>query len=277
MTAPRDSRAPYQARLRRAEKLASSLPFAAEVLKFYRHVAACQSEVYAGLVAARQPSPPALRHALVPRSDPDLTQILPHYRGFLTLVENNGPAVLAAAARQVAALPAESWIALLVSYWKSAGLADQQIGAFAQFFPRAVLQPAAEFAAEGLAPPPQIASPDTCPRCGARPLLGVLRPEGDGGKRFLLCSFCSQEWEFRRILCPFCGETAEPKLPVYVAEQMPHVRVEACDTCKLYLQTIDLTKDGHAVPLVDDLAAIPLTLWAHEHGYTRLQPNLLGT
>jgi FdhE protein len=58
---------------------------------------------------------------------------------------------------------------------------------------------------------------------------------------------------------------------------MPHVRVEACDTCKSYLRTIDLTKDGHAVPLVDDLAAISLTLWADERGYRRLQPNLLGS
>jgi len=31
------------------------------------------------------------------------------------------------------------------------------------------------------------------------------------------------------------------------------------------------------VPVVDDLAAIPLTLWASEHGYQRLQPNLLGS
>ncbi|PYU77038.1 MAG: hypothetical protein DMG49_00350 [Acidobacteria bacterium] len=38
-----------------------------------------------------------------------------------------------------------------------------------------------------------------------------------------------------------------------------------------------MTKDGHAVPLVDDLAAIPLSLRAHERGYSRLQPNLLGT
>jgi FdhE protein len=69
----------------------------------------------------------------------------------------------------------------------------------------------------------------------------------------------------------------EKKLPVYVAEQFPHVRVEACDTCKFFMRTIDLTKDGHAVPVVDDLAAIPLTLWAHEHGYRRLQANLLGS
>jgi len=89
------------------------------------------------------------------------------------------------------------------------------------------------------------------------PLMGVLRPEGDGGKRFLLCSFCSQEWEFRRILCPTCGEEADAKLPVYVAEQLPHIRVEACDTCKFFIPGIDLTKDGNAIPLVDDLAAIP--------------------
>jgi formate dehydrogenase maturation protein FdhE len=38
-----------------------------------------------------------------------------------------------------------------------------------------------------------------------------------------------------------------------------------------------LTTDGNAVPMVDDLAAIPLSLWADEHGYTRLQGNLLGT
>jgi len=40
-----------------------------------------------------------------------------------------------------------------------------------------------------------------------RRLLGVLRPEGDSGKRFLVCSFCSLEWEFRRILCANCGES----------------------------------------------------------------------
>src|SRR6266550_1006898 len=61
------------------------------------------------------------------------------------------------------------------------------------------------------------------------------------------------------------------------AEDAPHVRVEACNTCKFYLRTIDLTRDGNAIPLVDDLAAVAHTLWANEQGYTRLQPNLLGT
>jgi formate dehydrogenase maturation protein FdhE len=38
-----------------------------------------------------------------------------------------------------------------------------------------------------------------------------------------------------------------------------------------------LTKDGNAVPMVDDLAALPLSFWAEEQGYQRIQGNLLGT
>jgi formate dehydrogenase maturation protein FdhE len=64
---------------------------------------------------------------------------------------------------------------------------------------------------------------------------------------------------------------------VYVADQFPYIRVEACETCRHFLRTIDLTKDGNAIPIVDDLAAVPLSLWAQENGYTRIQSNLLGT
>jgi FdhE protein len=211
------------------------------------------------------------------RSPLDFTVLLPHFRGFLSIIEQHAPAALAKAANQMSLLPSDSWIASLEAYWQHAGKYDQQVGAFAQFLPRAFLQPYAEFRAALLPQASMVVTVRVCPLCGARPLLGVLRVEGDSGKRFLLCSFCSQEWEFRRIHCPTCGEQTEGKLPVYVAEQLAHIRVEACDTCKFFLTTVDLTKDGHAIPLVDDLAAIPLTLWAHEHGYSRLQPNLLGT
>jgi FdhE protein len=39
---------------------------------------------------------------------------------------------------------------------------------------------------------------------------------------------------------------------------------------------VDLTKNGLAVPEVDELASIALDLWASEHGYTKLQTNLFG-
>src|SRR5690242_11669343 len=115
-----------------------------------------------------------------------------------------------------------------------------------------------------------------CPFCGEKPVAAVLRPEGDGGKRFLLCSLCFTEWEFRRLLCPNCGEEDKDKLPVYTADEFPHIRVEACDTCRVYLKAVDLTKNGLAVPEVDELASVALDLWAAEHGYSKLQTNLFG-
>jgi FdhE protein len=115
-----------------------------------------------------------------------------------------------------------------------------------------------------------------CPFCGERPQVGVLRGEGDGAKRSLICSLCSTEWDFRRLLCPSCGEEAPEKLPVYLAEEIPYIRVEACDTCHTYIKAVDLSKNGLAVPLVDELATVSLSLWAQEHEYTKLQVNLLG-
>jgi formate dehydrogenase accessory protein FdhE len=266
----------YDARIRRADRLSSEYSFASEFLNFYKHIAAFQKILRANITSSGG-TKPSSTHAAQIRDPLDLTVLLPHFRGFLSTIEQHAPAALAKAAHHTSLLPADSWIASLEAYWEHAGKYDQQIGAFAQFLARAFLQPYAEFRAALMPKSPLMTTVRVCPLCGARPLLGVLRPEGDGGKRFLLCSFCSQEWEFRRILCSTCGEEAENKLPVYVAEQLPHIRVEACDTCKFFLTTVALTKDGHAIPLVDDLAAIPLTLWAHEHGYSRLQPNLLGS
>jgi formate dehydrogenase accessory protein FdhE len=276
MTKTQTAGAEYDARVRRAARLSAEYSFATEFLEFFKHVAAFQKNLRANIASsAGKKSGSASGNVL--RGPLDLTLLLPHFRGFLSVIEQQAPPALSESAKQMSQLPSDSWIASLEAYWKHAGKFDQQVGAFAQFIPRAFLQPYAEIGAERNQGAQLVVTTRLCPLCGARPLLGMLRPEGDGGKRFLLCSFCAYEWEFRRILCPTCGEEAEAKLPVYTAEQLPHIRVEACDTCKFYLRTIDLTKDGHAIPMVDDLAAIPLTLWAHEHGYSRLQPNLLGT
>ena len=276
MTAPQTGAAEYDARIRRAERLSSPHSAATEFLEFYKHVASFQKLLRANIAAAYQVKASRTSSNDL-RDELDLSALLPHFRGYLSVIENHAPAALAESARQFALLSSDSWVTSLEAYWHYAGIYDQQVGAFAQFLPRAFLQPYAEFRAALVARAPQVATPRLCPLCGSRSLLGVLRPEGEGGKRFLLCSFCLQEWEFRRILCPTCGEEAEDKLPIYIAEDSPHVRVEACDTCKFYLRTIDLTKDGNGIPVVDDLAAIPHTLWAHEQGYSRLQPNLLGT
>jgi formate dehydrogenase accessory protein FdhE len=269
----------YDARIRRADVLASKYPFAAEVLRFYSRVAEFQKTSYAelkkGIASQLASRPPGSLRTPMPSVDADLLRS--RVKSFLSLVAQAGPPTLAAAARDISKQDAVSHRFLLSAHWDLGGTDDQLIGAFAQFIPRAFNQPLAELLAVYTTTAPAVTTVHSCPLCGGQPMLGVLRPEGDGGKRRMICSFCLQEWDYRRIFCPACGEQDENKLPVYVAEQFSHVRVETCETCKVYIRTIDLTKDGNAVPLVDDLAAIPLSLWAQEHGYTRLQPNLLGT
>lgn len=266
----------YDRRIRRAERLATLHPFTKEVLAFYKKIAEFQKSFYFTAFSSNSRMAVASDPALL-RQELPTHGLLPHFQEFLKLVVAQAPVTLAESATQLAAQPAEARGAVLQDYWVTSGREDHPNVAFDQFLPRAFLQPYAEHLSADRTVDEAPRFPSLCPSCGARPLLGVLRPEGDGGKRFLLCSFCLREWEFRRIFCATCGEQTEAKLPVYVAEQFPYIRVEACETCKFYLRTIDLTKDGNAVPLVDDLAAIPLSLWAEEHGYSRAQPNLLGT
>jgi FdhE protein len=267
----------YDRRIRRAERLAALHPFTREVLDFYKQVAEFQKSLYARMLSGGRPPRVDKNHPSL-RQELKIEGLLPRFQEFLKLVAASAPATLAESAAQLSTQPPEACARILEDYWATSGRDDRPNAAFDQFLPRAFLQPYAEHLAEDRAAADETSAfSSLCPLCGARPLLGVLRPEGDGGKRFLLCSFCLREWEFRRIFCATCAEETETKLPVYVAEQFPYIRVEACETCKFYLRTIDLTKDGNAVPLVDDLAAIPLSLWAEEHGYSRAQPNLLGT
>lgn len=265
----------YGARVRRAETLAVRLPFAAELLEFYQRIAKFQGELCAA--SSKDWNGRSAPDAQSLRAELNVTGLLPHFPKFLSLVARAAPQPLAKAAQGLASQGPAAWLAVLNEYWEQGGRGTKQAEPKEQFLSHAFLQPYAELAAQRAIVPPVLSTPRTCPLCESWPVLGVLRPEGDGGKRFLVCSFCGHEWEFRRILCPACGEEEEKNLPVYVAEEFPYIRVEACETCQFSLRTIDLTKDGNAVPIVDDLAAIPLSLWAEEHGYKRLQPNLLGS
>jgi FdhE protein len=138
------------------------------------------------------------------------------------------------------------------------------------------LQPYAEYLADHRETAILEGTPSRCPLCGGKPLVGVLRPEGDGAKKSLVCMLCAHEWGFRRIYCPACGEEREPQMAYYSAPEFAHVRVDVCDTCHTYLKSVDLTKTGLAIPIVDEVATLPLDLWAREHGYEKLQINLLG-
>jgi formate dehydrogenase accessory protein FdhE len=276
----------YRARIERAALLAERHVFAREILSFYSAIAKFQREFYEALPKqwGKKPVVPANGDL---RSELNLPVLLDSFAEFLKILEAHAPKALVEEARNLKSKGAGRQAEILQEFWKT-GLLETHLpvagpsepplaNPFEDFFARAVLQPYADFVTGAMLPPTPVMTVCRCPRCNALPVFGVLRPEGDSGKRFLVCSFCALEWEFRRILCAHCGEEKEQQLPVYVAEQFPHVRVESCETCKHYLRTIDLTKDGNAIPVVDDLTAVPLSLWAEEHGYTRIQGNLLGT
>jgi formate dehydrogenase maturation protein FdhE len=66
-------------------------------------------------------------------------------------------------------------------------------------------------------------------------------------------------------------------LPIYgEAERLPHLRIDACTSCARYLVTVDLRKDPGAVPIVDELAGLPLDLYAREQGQRKIVANLMG-
>src|SRR5260370_1196341 len=124
------------ARSRRAEWLCSQHSFASEFLNFYKHVAAFQKTLRAGIIAAAGTKSSNISVAEL-RVPLDLSVLLPHFRGFLSTIEQRAPAALGKAAHQLSLLPSDSWIASLESYWQHAGKYDQQVRAFAHFPPPA--------------------------------------------------------------------------------------------------------------------------------------------
>ena len=202
----------------------------------------------------------------------DVGTALPWMPSLLDVIQKRAPTKLAEETRRIAASGPTHQRQILIDF-----LQDDRPAFYtaSSFFARVLLQPYAELLASQKAAP-TLYSGSLCPMCSSRPQLAVLRPEGDGGKRHLACSLCLTEWEFRRIICPVCEEMDPFKLPRYSAEDPITVRVDACDTCKSYLKSFDMTVDGLMVPEVDEIATVALDLWAGEHGYQKFQFNLLG-
>jgi FdhE protein len=263
----------WDARIRRAEELQSSYSFAVQGLTFYKRITAFQKDVYENCETRLGP---AKRQQLskVFLEPLNLPVLLPQFPALLAIVEKSAPSRLSESARSLLHQE-DRWKELLGQFWSEPD-SRTNLEPAERLISWVFVRPYAEYLADHTLRLPLHETPPLCPLCGSRPGVGVLRPEGDGGKRSLICALCAMEWDFRRIVCPACGEEDVHKLAVYTAAEFKHVRVETCDGCRSYIKTIDLTLDGHAVPDVDEIATIPLNLWAAEHGYIKLQTNLLG-
>jgi FdhE protein len=233
-------------------------------------------EVYGRLLGLQRDCDETLRlraDRLSGTLESDLALMRPCIAPLLSALTSIGPPQLAEQAGRMLEGDAAAIDAMLLGGWHAR---RQQ-----EFLPKIALQPYGQLlAAIGVRPldrhlPKDIAS---CPFCGGAPQLAILEDAGadHGGGRSLLCAMCFTVWPFRRVLCAHCGEEDEHRLGYYRAPAFEHLRVDACDTCRHYLKTVDLTRLGIAVPVVDELAGAALDLWAIEHGYQKIELNLVG-
>jgi ribosomal protein L37E len=272
---------PWTSRRLRAEELRDRHPFAAEMLTLYLALIPVQEDAWRAV--RESPPPPAelarwaagsvlpgVAEATVAEGPPTLREAV-----LSRLTEGAGNDAL------------EGW------------LAGVELDPVDRYLARACLAPALEALGEraALACAPEDGEEGfLCPCCGGRPQLSAVADSGEplvSGRRSLLCARCGSSWDYTRSACPACGEADEERLLVY-AEQwegpvsvkgngngarpavFPHLRIAGCETCRRYLIEIDMARDGRAVPEVDELAAVPLDLYAADQGLTKVTPNLMG-
>ena len=272
---------PWTVRRTRAVRLLGQTPHAEEILTFYVELTEAQERVANGLadgMANREPeSPwselvrfaegefPRLRVERLP-----LDELVLPFRDFLSSVAEFGTETIKVGASALLARDDEGLLEPLQSELGAWGKAEE-------FYARAFLEPVITSIVQADSSQPTGWTQSSCFECGGPPQVAVLRDLPDAlGRRSLICSMCATEWRFQRLTCPHCGETKADKLPLHTAESIAHVRVDACTTCTKYIKTVDLRKDGTAVPLVDELAAVELDIWAREEGLRKLRANVLG-
>jgi formate dehydrogenase accessory protein FdhE len=248
-------------RAARAEMLAPGAPSAEAPLRFA-----------AGLFRAQAEMARALR-SVSPDLDAMLAPLLASAPVLLRHAER-GPVAVAEAARARLDDDPETARSRLRIYW------DGGPDARDDYLSRAILQPWVHLLAAERRAPVRAPLPSACPFCSGLPWMAARsstgQPDLQGAQRNLCCALCGGEWPFVRIKCPSCGEADPVKLPNFHDEARAAVRVEACETCKRYLKSIDLTLDARPIPEVDDLVTLSLDLWAQEQGYTRIEPGLAG-
>jgi formate dehydrogenase maturation protein FdhE len=274
-------------RRRRTAELRERRPFAREVLDFYGVLLAVQEEAFREAAA----SPPPIDRLAAYISELVMPKVV-------EAALAAGPDNLRVA---VSGRVEEADLRNVAGAW----IGGEPLSPVDWFLARAATSPVLEALGEQAAwafPGPR--AERACPRCGGPPQVSCFvaaREDLATGPRLLVCARCHTSWGFARMACPSCGEQSGARLPIFSEEGtaagergsvirglptgiareaprsvFPHMRVEACDSCRRYLLNVDLASDPSAVPLVDELAAIPLDLYARERGFTKITPNLMG-
>jgi FdhE protein len=255
----------FERKAARAELLAESAPAVADPLVFAAKLFRLQGRLAAAVSA---------RHADAPFSGEagDLSRIVDLLPALLAFGAADGPSELAEAAEARAKDDPAIATARLRVFWEGGH------DALEDYLSRAFLRPFAELLARAGIAAHRPRHEGHCPACGAAPIVSYRKelPESNGAARFLVCGLCGTEWSFNRIRCPSCQEENPAKLPSFQSDVHKNVRIEACETCRRYVKSLDLTVDARPLPEVDDLVSLAMDLWAIEEGWTRLEPGWAG-
>ena len=247
---------PWPLRRERAAELAERYPHAAEMLRLYQGLTVVQEQA---LQAGDS----------IHLAEYAAQNILP---GIVDVTVESGPRALREGVINVFCT---ADLVELVQRW----LDGEALPPFETYLARASASPLLEVLITPHPDPPPERGRE-CPNCGGLPQLSYFAVSGEAlvsGPRYLVCSQCANNWVFSRMTCAGCGESTGTKLPIYQEhERLPHVRVDGCHTCKKYLLTFDLRRETRAVPVVDEIASLPLDLFARDQGLTKITPNLMG-
>ncbi|MGA7992167.1 MAG: formate dehydrogenase accessory protein FdhE [Thermoanaerobaculia bacterium] len=265
MTALLDPAVAFERRAARASELVASAPLVAEPLAFASGLFRLQGRLAAAVLA---------RHgdARFTGTRADFPRLLDLLLPLLTFAAEKGPPELAETAKARHADPDDTALARLSVYWSGEPEARED------YLSRAFLRPWAEVLAALGVTLERPRHEGHCPACGNGAVVSVRRevPESMGAARSLVCALCGTEWPYPRIRCAACREEDPAKLPSFQTAAHPAVRIEACETCKRYVKSLDLTLDARPLPEVDDLVSLAMDLWAIDEGWTRLEPGWAG-
>jgi FdhE protein len=257
----------WDKQIQRADELLQQSNGSQDLVKFYGHLLRSQKTIYEYLRSRRDWRP----SCEIEIDFPIIREGLSH---LLNTVQSHGPQPLSSEAKGLLESNPETLFELLAQYWYTSS--------DVLFFGKACLQPYLKWLREKDSKPVGRETPNTecrCPFCGGNPQVSFLHqeePGADSGNRDLICGSCLTSWGFRRVVCANCGEERPAKLGYFHSPEFDHVRIEACDSCNHYIKGIDLTRLGYAVPLVDEIHSAALDLWARDHGYRKIELNLVG-
>jgi FdhE protein len=262
--------AAFEKRAARADVLARGPVTAAEPLRFASGLFRVQGRLATTIESLHRERP------LSGRLDEDADRFVGHLVDLLRFAAEQGPPAIVADAERRQREQVSQARSRLLEWWSGDGATGED------YLSRALLRPYVEVLARLGVAPDRLLRPGHCPFCGGSPWIAARRadasgePGSTGARRLLGCALCGAEWPLGRILCPACGEGDPVKLPSFQSEHYPAARIEACETCRRYVKSIDLTVDGRAIPEVDDLLSLSMDLWTVREGFTRLEPGLAG-